>query len=178
MPWVLQPKNSSQVLSPNWVNVAYRRLGMYKGMGQLMRPGHNTWIKYGGMGQITIPALFGVPTPIMGHPSTVHNPMSVGIPPGYGTPVNMPMGSAFSPITISTYGLEGLGQSACTGDPTIDAYDPNCGYTSPEAPTTTAYPMLNIPVPPAIPSGTGIGTYLLIAGAVVLLIVVLQGRRR
>jgi hypothetical protein len=50
MPWMLQPKNSMQVLQPNWYNVAYRRTGTYKGMGQLTRPG-SSWIGYG-LGQI------------------------------------------------------------------------------------------------------------------------------
>jgi hypothetical protein len=35
MPWLLQPKNYTQIARPNLYNVAYRRVGAYKGMGRL-----------------------------------------------------------------------------------------------------------------------------------------------
>lgn len=35
MPWMLQPKNYLQAVRPNLYNVAYRRVGTYKGMGRL-----------------------------------------------------------------------------------------------------------------------------------------------
>lgn len=35
MPWMLQPKNYTQIARPNLYNVAYRRVGAYKGMGRL-----------------------------------------------------------------------------------------------------------------------------------------------
>jgi hypothetical protein len=35
MPWLLQPKNYTQIARPNLYNVAYRRVGGYKGMGRL-----------------------------------------------------------------------------------------------------------------------------------------------
>ena len=35
MPWMLQPRNYTQILKPNLYNVAYRRVGAYKGMGGL-----------------------------------------------------------------------------------------------------------------------------------------------
>lgn len=35
MPWMLQPKNYTQIAKPNLYNVAYRRVGTYKGMGRL-----------------------------------------------------------------------------------------------------------------------------------------------
>ena len=35
MPWMLQPKSYTQIARPNLYNVAYRRVGMYKGMGKL-----------------------------------------------------------------------------------------------------------------------------------------------
>ena len=34
MAWMLQPHNYTQVIRPNLYNVAYRRVGTYKGMGQ------------------------------------------------------------------------------------------------------------------------------------------------
>lgn len=35
MPYMLQPKNYTQIARPNLYNVAYRRVGAYKGMGRL-----------------------------------------------------------------------------------------------------------------------------------------------
>lgn len=35
MPWLLQPKSYTQIARPNLYNVAYRRVGTYKGMGRL-----------------------------------------------------------------------------------------------------------------------------------------------
>ena len=35
MPWMLQPKSYNQIARPNLYNVAYRRVGTYKGMGRL-----------------------------------------------------------------------------------------------------------------------------------------------
>ena len=35
MPWMLQPKSYTQIARPNLYNVAYRRVGAYKGMGRL-----------------------------------------------------------------------------------------------------------------------------------------------
>jgi hypothetical protein len=35
MAWMLQPHNYTQVIRPNLYNVAYRRVGAYKGMGGL-----------------------------------------------------------------------------------------------------------------------------------------------
>lgn len=35
MPYMLQPKNQAQTFRPNLYNVAYRRVGAYKGMGRL-----------------------------------------------------------------------------------------------------------------------------------------------
>lgn len=35
MPWMLQPKSYTQIARPNLYNVAYRRVGTYKGMGRL-----------------------------------------------------------------------------------------------------------------------------------------------
>ena len=37
-PWILQPKNYNQVLTPNYYTIAYRRTGTYKGMGQAQAP--------------------------------------------------------------------------------------------------------------------------------------------
>jgi hypothetical protein len=38
MPWMLQPKNYIATMRPNLYNVAYRRVGAYKGMGQINYP--------------------------------------------------------------------------------------------------------------------------------------------
>ena len=35
MPWMLQPKNYTQIARPNLYNAQYRRVGAYKGMGRL-----------------------------------------------------------------------------------------------------------------------------------------------
>lgn len=35
MPWMLQPKNYTQIARPNLFNAQYRRVGAYKGMGRL-----------------------------------------------------------------------------------------------------------------------------------------------
>ena len=35
MPWMLQPKSYTQIARPNLYNVAYRRVGTYKGLGRL-----------------------------------------------------------------------------------------------------------------------------------------------
>jgi hypothetical protein len=68
MAWMLQPKNYTQAIRPNLHNMAYRRIGAYKGMGLISSS--NFYVPQvnlpGSMASFVRPASISVPLPLAG----------------------------------------------------------------------------------------------------------------
>ena len=155
MPWLLQPKSYTQIARPNLYNVAYRRVGAYKGMGRL-HPTNYLQIGYR-------PNIIGATT---GQYSTLSGQLSL-LPPslrGLGQGAQCPSTKQLMGIVDYTDPCQ-LGSLAQSLGPYLV---PTNG-TAPAAPAPTA---------PAAPAPTALSNYLpwIIGGA--LFLVLLTGARR
>ena len=136
MPYMLNPANYTQTMRPNLYNMAYRRIGAYKGMGRL-HP--SNYLEIGGR-----PNRIGATA---GQYNTLSGQLSL-LPPSlrglgrfwrrglgqYNFAQSTPTWSQFAAGTAGTYGASGLTVDQSTGGLIATSVTPNfsgsSGYTT------------------------------------------------
>lgn len=172
MPWMLQPKSYTQIARPNLYNVAYRRVGAYKGMGRL----HPTnYLQIG-----VRPNQIGATT---GQYNTLSGQLSL-LPP------------SLRGLAMRTYGARGLGQHPLSDVVSVTSNletgtTPGGGVTLAYDPNAPTYVLSDFPLPgtaaaaaaagaastPAAPKPTVTNYIPWIIGAALFVVLLTGGRR-
>ena len=125
MPFMLQPKNYTQIARPNFYNAAYRRVGAYKGMGRI----HPTnYLEIGPR-----PNRIGATS---GQYNTLSGQLSL-LPPGLRGFRGLGQGVATSSFSQYAPSFAQLGTNVNTGYATTDTGGIVATSFTPDLPTTT-----------------------------------------